>query len=155
MINFNNLPENDNIHELIEATFDTNLPISGDWGYSESRATIVTSLAVGMSALVLEHTLASIRAHLEMNITLDKEYRYGVINVNEKTREQVKKEGLVFDKVTYEVTAIKEDLYGAFIKEYKEGYEDESLDLNDHFRRREEATLTREVVHYFEVGSIN
>jgi hypothetical protein len=48
---------------------------------------------------------------------------------------------------------MKEDLYKTFIKEYKEGYEN-GLDLSEHFKRREEATLTREVVYYFEVGNI-
>ncbi len=154
MTTFNTLTENTNIQELIKTTFDADLPVSGDWGYSKDRASIINALPQGMPILQLEHTITSIRAHLEMNITQEKENRFGGINANEKTREVMRIESAVFDKVTYEITAIKEDLYNAFIKEYKEGYEKETLDLNDHFKRRKEATLIRETVHYFEVSNI-
>ena len=154
MTTFNTLQENTNIHDLIKTTFEVDLPISGDWGYSKEKATIIEALPQGMPILQLEHTLTTIRAHLEMNITQEKENRYGGINANEKAREVMKVDSAVFEKVTYEITAIKEDLYNAFIKEYKEGYDNESLDLNDHFKRRKEATLTREVIHYFEVSNI-
>ena len=154
MTTFNTLQENTNIQELIKETFDADLPLSGDWGYSKDRATIINALPPGMPILQLEHTITSIRAHLEMNIMQEKENRYGGINANEKVREVISTDTTVFDKVTYEVTAMKEDLYNAFIKEYKAGYDNESLDLNDHFKRRKEATLTREVIHYFEVSGI-
>jgi len=49
---------------------------------------------------------------------------------------------------------MKEDLYTAFIKEYKEGYGKENFDLIEHFKKRKEATLTREVTHYFKVNSV-
>jgi hypothetical protein len=89
-----------------------------------------------------------------MNITQEQVNRYGAINANEKSREESKSEDGIFNKVTYTITAMQEDLYNAFIKEYKEGYGKEDFDLNDHFKRREEATLTREVVHYFEVSTV-
>jgi len=151
---FNTLKENTNIQELIKETFDADLPLSGDWGYSKEKASIIESLPQGMPLPQMEHTLTTIRAHLEMNITQEKENRYGGINANEKAREVISSGSTIFEKVTYEITAIKEDLYNAFIKEYKEGYENEMLDLNDHFKRRKEATITREVVHYFEVSNI-
>jgi len=154
MTTFNTLQENTNIQELIKTTFDADLPISGDWGYSKEKASIIEALPQGMPLPQLEHTFTSIRAHLEMNITQEKENRYGGINANERAREVISSDTAVFDKVTYEITAIKEELYNAFIKEYKEGYDNEALDLNDHFKRRKEATLTREIVHYFEVSNI-
>lgn len=153
MTTFPTLQENRNIQELIKTTFDADLPISGDWGYSQERATIIHTLPQGMTLLQLEHTFATIRAHLEMNITLEKENRYGGINTNEVSREVINNDLGTFNKVIYKITAIKEDLYNAFIKEYKEGYDNESLDLADHFQRRKEATLTREAIHYFEVSS--
>ena len=154
MTTFNPLPENTNIQKLIKETFDADLPLSGDWGYSKEKASILDSLPQGMPLSQLEHTLTTIRTHLEMNITQEEENRYGAINANEKAREQISHNSTIFDKVTYEITAIKEDFYNAFIKEYKAGYENKTLDLNDHFKRRKEATLTREVVHYFEVSNI-
>jgi len=154
MTNFKKLQENGNIRELIKSTFDADLPLAGSWGYTQEKATIIEALPEGMPLLQLEHMLTSIRAHLEMNITQEQENRYGAINANEKAREEIKSEEDIFDKVTYEITAMKEDLYHVFIKEYKEGYGKEDFDLNDHFKRREEVTLTREVVHYFEVSAL-
>ncbi|BAF71019.1 hypothetical protein [Sulfurovum sp. NBC37-1] len=154
MTTFKKVQKTADIRELIRSTFDVDLPLTGSWGYTEEEATIVEALPEGMPLLQLEHVFASIRAHLEMNITQEPENRYGGINLHEKEREQSKKEKSIFDKVTYEITAIKEDLYNAFIKEYKEGYGKEGFDLNDHFKRRKEATLTREVTHYFEVSAL-
>ncbi len=154
MTPFNPLQENTNIQELIKKTFDADLPLSGDWGYSKEKASIIAALPQGMPLPQLEHMITSIRAHLEMNITQEEENRYGAINANEISREESQSNGRIYAKVTYEVTAIKEDLFKQFIQEYKEGYEKEGFDLNEHFKRRKEATLTREVVHYFEVSNI-
>ncbi len=154
MTTFKQLQENLNIHELIKSTFDVDLALAGNWGYTKENATIIEALSENMTLLQLEHMITSIRAHLEMNITQEQENRYGAINANERAREEERSEEGVFNKVTYEITAIKEDLYNAFIKEYKEGYGKEDFDIKNHFIRRKEATLTREVIHYFEVGCI-
>lgn len=153
MINFNRLTEPENIQELISSTFQIDFPIAGAWGYDETTVTIVNELPKNMPLLQLQHTITSIRAHLEMNITQEEGNRYGGINANEKSRELITREETQYDKVNYEITAIKEELYNAFIKEYKEGYEQEGFDLSEHFKKRKEATLVREVIHYFEVSS--
>jgi hypothetical protein len=87
------------------------------------------------------------RAYLEMNMTLEEDERYGAINLNELSREPIG--GL--EKVVYEVSAMKELEYKAFIAEYKENLEKSDFDMNDHFARRKEATLKREVLHWFKV----
>ena len=46
---------------------------------------------------------------------------------------------------------MREDDYTSFINEYKEESETKGFDMADHFKRRKEATLTREVTHWFEV----
>ncbi|HIP51557.1 MAG TPA: hypothetical protein EYG94_05640 [Campylobacterales bacterium] len=153
MTTFNKLIEQTDIQEFIKTTFDVDFPLSGHWGYEQNKATVIAALPKDMPLKQLQHTLTTIRAHLEMNITQEKENRYGGINANEKSREVISIDNKVYDKVNYEITAIKEDLYNAFIKEYKAGYESEALDLNEHFKRRKEATLIREVVHYFEVSA--
>lgn len=154
MATFNTLQENNNIQELIKSTFDTDLPIAGAWGYTKENPTIIEATPEGMPLAQLQHMLTTIRAHLEMNITQKQENRYGGINANEKARETISKDTVVFDKVTYEITGIKEDLYNVFIKEYKEGYGKEDFDMNEHFKRRKDATLIREVVYYFEVSAL-
>ena len=154
MTTFKKLKENSSIQELIKSTFDVDLALTGNWGYTKEKASIIEALPEGMPLSQLEHMISTIRAHLEMNITQEKENRYGGINANERAREESRREEGIFNKVTYEITAMKEDLYTAFIKEYKEGYGKEDFDLSEHFKRRQEATLTREVVHYFEVSSV-
>lgn len=154
MTTFQNIKNNKGIKQTIDSTFDVDLALDGDWGYTKEQATIIKTLNPGMSLAQLEHMIVTMRAHLEMNITQEETNRYGGINANERARELISSDTATFDKVTYEITGIKEDLYHAFIKEYKVGYETEELDLNDHFKRRKEATLTREVMHYFEVSNI-
>jgi hypothetical protein len=154
MRQFNKLQPNENIQLLIKTTFDANLPIAGGWGYELEDASSIKALPNGMTLPQLQHMLTSIRAHLEMNITQEKENRYSGINANEKEREELKIENALFNKVTYEVTAMHEELYNKFIKEYKEGYGKETFDINDHFKRRKEATISRNITHYFEVTSL-
>jgi len=154
MTTFKTLQENTNIRDLIKTTFDADLALAGGWGYTKETATVIEALPEGMSLSQLEHMVTTIRAHLEMNITQEKEERYGAINANEREREESSSGEGIFNTITYEVTGIKEERFNAFIKEYKEGYGKEDFDLNAHFKRRLEATLTREVVHYFEVSAL-
>ena len=155
MTTFPLLKNDTNIQDLIKTTFDADLPLSGDWGYSANRASIIESLPESMTLAQMQHMIITIRIHLEMNITQEEANRYAGINANEKSREFINHNNKnMYDKVSYEITAIRENLYHDFIKEYKAGYDNESLDLNAHFNRRKEATLTREVVHYFEVSCI-
>jgi len=151
MITFEKLPETLDIRELIKTTFETDLELAGGWGYTKDDATIIEAIPPNMTLNQLEHMVTSIRAHLEMNITQEKENRYGAINANERAREESGSSDAIFNRVTYEITGIKEDIYNAFSKEYKEGYGKEEFDLNVHFRNRKEATLTREIVHFFKI----
>jgi len=154
MTTFNKLPQDNNIQELIKSTFDTDLSLAGNWGYIQEDATIIEALPKGMSLNQLEHMITSIRAHIEMNLTQTNENRYAGINVNEKNREIIQTEKGTFDKVSYQITAMKETIYTTFIQEYKKGYGKEDFDLNLHFKKREEATLIREIIHYFEISQL-
>ncbi len=153
MTDFQNLEKPKNISQSIHDLFDMELTIEGAWGYTQEEATLIKAIANNMPRNQLQHMLITMRSHLEMNITRKEEERYGAINTNEVARESITKDTHLYDKVTYKITAMKEDLYNAFIKEYKEGYEN-GLDLSEHFKRREEATLVREVVYYFEVSDL-
>jgi len=79
---------------------------------------------------------------------LEAEERYAAINLNELHREV---EG-AYEKVSYEISAMREVEYNVFIKEYKENLEKKEFDINDHFAKRKEATLKREVVYWFKMG---
>ena len=46
---------------------------------------------------------------------------------------------------------MKERDYKIFIAEYKEKNGEADFDMSQHFQRRKEATLTREVIYWFEV----
>lgn len=152
MSQFKQIQNDDPIQEVIRSAFNADFAVSGGWGYSQALATVIHATDVPPSQF--EHVLASMRAYLEMNMTLPKEERFGSINLNEIRREQTAQNGLLFDKVTYEITAIKEDLYTNFINQYKEGYGKEGFDMTEHFNQRKKATLLRTVQHWFEVSQI-
>ena len=152
---FNELPPQDNLQAYIKAAFNMEFPLSGDWGYTQAQATVIESLPEGISLNQLEHTLAMMKAQLEMSLTQEENNRYSGINVNEKKRESIMIGTDMFEKVTYEVAGMKEEDYSTFVQEYKDGYESNELDLSDHFKRRKEATLIREVYHYFEVSKVS
>ncbi|HIC44336.1 MAG TPA: hypothetical protein EYO73_08660 [Sulfurimonas sp.] len=141
---FKEILPGDDIKEVIKAAFDADLDVKGEWGYSKELASIIQD---DEHIKEIEHTLATMRAYIEMNMTLEKVERYGSINLNEKDRV---KDGS-FHKVTYEISAMKEDEYAGFIDEYKKGHSKPEFDISDHFKRRKESTLIREVTHWFDV----
>ncbi|MCB4747309.1 MAG: hypothetical protein LGB54_01750 [Sulfurovum sp.] len=154
MPTFKQFSSKEPISSLIKATFDIDLPVSGRWGYTQALATIINTGLENTPLHQLQHMIASMRTYLEMNITLPKEERYSSINLNEKKREIWQKEKKTYHKVTYEISAIKEDIYATFIDEYKEGYGEESFDIVSHFQQRKEMTLIRIKPHWFEVSHI-
>jgi hypothetical protein len=147
MIKFPPISAKDPIKEVIKRAFDTELPLSGGWGYSHEEATIIE--ASDISLLQTEHVIASMRAYLEMNLTQESENRYGNINLKELSRERVEIDGKNYDKVDYEVSAMLEATYNQFIQEYKEGYGKEGFNMSLHFQRRKEETLCQEVTYWF------
>jgi hypothetical protein len=151
---FQNIPSDEPIHKIIKAAFDTDLPLEGGWGYTQALATVIAANPESIPLSQLEHMIASMRAYLEMNMTLPEKERYGSINLNEITRETIKNREQLFHKVSYEISAMRENAYAAFIEEYKEGYGKEGFDMENHFTRRKEATLTRIETHWFEVSQV-
>ena len=85
-------------------------------------------------------------------MTREKEDRYGRINLKEKDRVEVKDGNKLFHKVTYEISAMKENVYADVINEYKEGQSKPDFDIRDHFKRRKDETLLREVIYWFEIA---
>jgi len=146
---FEPLKSDNDLKEILKSAFDANLDISGSWGYTQVLSTIIHSTDNTLPQF--EHMFASMRAYVEMNMTQDISSRYGSINLNEIKRERLTVDTLIYDKVIYKVTAIKESIYNTFITEYKEGYGQEDFDITAHFKRREEATLSRDVTHWFEI----
>ena len=55
MIHFTALQKNKDIQALIKSTFDTDLALSGGWGYTPEEATIINALPEGMTLPQLEH----------------------------------------------------------------------------------------------------
>ncbi len=147
---FTKLSSEDDLKKIIKTAFDTELPINGAWGYTQSLATIILPSDIPITQL--EHMFASMRAYVEMNMTQNEENRYASINLNEISREEKNLGNEIYHKVHYEITAIKESLYRAFIKEYKYNYGQEEFDLNAHFKKRKESTLHREVIHWFKLN---
>lgn len=144
MENFKQIGSDDEIKKVIKAAFDSELDVRGAWGYTEAEATIIKRSKESKN---MQHTLASMRAYLEMNMTLGEDERYGSININEKSR---KSRGDL-EEITYEISAMKEKDYAAFINEYKKEYGKSSFNMSEHFQKRKDATLIREVKHFFKL----
>ena len=149
---FKKIPSDDDIQLVIKSSFSADLNIAGGWGYDQESAIIL--LESDYPTKQLEHTLASMRAHLEMNMTLPKEERYGAINVNELKREKFKQDITKYDIITFKISAILEETYNEFIQEYKAGQDTVDFDVEDHFKRRKEATLIREETMWFNTSKL-
>ncbi len=149
MLKFEQLKSDNDLKEVIKAAFDADLAVTGAWGYTQELATIIESTDLPLKQL--EHMIASMRTYIEMSMTLPEAERFGSINLNELSREQKRVGNLIYDKVTYEITAIKEETYTAFINEYKEGLGTEEFDITEHFNQRKKATITRSEDYWFEV----
>jgi len=152
MATFDRFVSDTDIKEIIASVFEISLPVSGGWGYSKDTAIEIGDTDLPLAQL--EHTLASMRTHLEMNITRPKEERYGSINLNETAREEMKEDSVKYHKVSYRITAMKESEYNAFVDEYKEGYGKEDFDMADHFERRKQATLIRTETCWFRIATL-
>jgi len=148
MSDFQPITSTDPIAQIIKSAFDMETELSGGWGYTQEDATVIHSTN-DIPLEQFQHTLATMRAYIEMNMTLPAERRYGSINPSEVQREVLTVDGESYEKVTYLVSGMREDLYAAFINEYKKGYGTPDFDMSDHFERRKEATLTRQVEHWF------
>lgn len=149
---FHEIRSGDNIKEVIKSAFDLDLDVSGEWGYDQNRALIIHSFDGDIKQL--EHTLASIRAYIEMNMSLPEERRHGGINVNEIGRKTIRKNNKIYDKIIYEVSGMPEKRYAEFIEEYKKMYELPDFDIEDHFRRRRENTVILNSVFWFDISNI-
>ena len=147
MKQFKEITVKEDLQNFIKVVFNTDLKVSGAWGYSKTLATVIEQGNKG-SVAQTEFTLATMRAYLEMNMTLEEDERYGGIKLNELSRVT---EG-EYEKVIYEVSAMRELEYKVFIAEYKENSENPNFDMMGHFNRRKEATLKREVSYWFKVA---
>ncbi len=150
---FRQIPATTPVGEVIRSAFDTDLPVEGGWGYTtEAPLKLLPPLPAPLQQI--EYTLASMRTHIEMQMTLPEEQRYGGINLNETARETRTIEGRSCDIVTYEVTAMRESDYARFIEEYKEGYGKDGFDITAHFEARKAATLHREITLCFDIADL-
>lgn len=123
------------------------LDISGGWGYDMHQPIVLREQTLPHKQL--QHTLASMRVQLEMSMTQPTTHRYGGINLSETGRESLKKHHILYEKVTYHVTAMKESDYSYFIDAYKKGYGTETFDIEAHFDARKKATLHRDIIVWF------
>ncbi len=146
---FKQIESVDDISGLILEVFDVKLDISGGWGYDYKSPVVVNSLDIPIDQFL--NLFASLRANIEMNMTLEEDDRYGGINVHFLDGEQFSIENKTYDHVRFEVTAMKEKEYAKVIQEYKDNYgKNRDFDMNKHFKKREELTIKLIVDFWFE-----
>lgn len=138
-IKFEKLPPVDDIAGVLEDIFSVKLDVTGSWGYDNNSALEVNSLDIPIDQFL--HTFASMRANIEMNLTLDEQNRYAGINVTQVESKEFEIENKKYDLVTFKISAIKEKEYNDFIQEYKDNYGKEDFDLKKHFDNRAKATI--------------
>lgn len=138
-IKFETLPPVDDISGVIEDIFGVKLDISGGWGYDNNSALEVKNLKIPQEQFF--QMFSSMRANIEMNLTLEDDSRYGGINVTQLEHKEFSIENQNYDVVTFKITAMKEKDYNHYIKEYKENYGSCKFDLDKHFKGRQEATI--------------
>ena len=148
-IKFQKIKTDNDLKQVIKVAFGVDLNVDGGWGYNREDALILKESSIPLAQL--QHTLSSMRAHLEMSMTLPKERRYGAINVNEIKKEEKELNIRKYDIITFEISGMLEDIYANFIDEYKAGQSSENFDFEDHFSRRKKKTLVREEVFWFDV----
>lgn len=147
-INFKRVDEVDDISGVIKDVFGVSLDISGGWGYDHRNAIIVNSLELPINEFL--NMFAIIRANIEMNLTLDENERYSGINVNFIDGQQIEVDNMLYDMITYEITAIKEKDYAFYIQEYKDNYgKNKEFDLEKHFKKRKESTISIKADYWF------
>jgi hypothetical protein len=151
IIKFEKLPEVDDISGVLEDVFGIKLDVTGGWGYNNNTALQVQSLDIPLNQFF--QMFATMRANIEMNLTLDEELRYGGINVTQLDHKEFEIENIKFDVVTFKITGIKEKIYNHFIQEYKDKYGKEDFDLENHFKQREENTIKIESDFWFNFQS--
>ncbi|MBO8086536.1 MAG: hypothetical protein J7D61_10910 [Marichromatium sp.] len=135
--------------EVIQDVFGVKLDISGGWGYDHKKPVIVNNLDIPIDQFLT--LFATIRANIEMNLTLEEHERYGGINVHFLDGEQFTIENKTYDHITFEITAMKEQEYAEVIQEYKDNYgKNANFDLDAHFNKRKELTLKVVADFWFE-----
>ncbi len=146
---FKQIESVDDMSGLILEVFDVKLDISGGWGYDYKSPVVVNSLDIPIDQFL--NLFASLRANIEMNMTLEEDDRYGGINVHFIDGEQFSIENKTYDHVRFEVTAMKEREYAKVIQEYKDNYgKNRDFDMDKHFKKREELTIKLIVDFWFE-----
>ncbi len=147
-IEFKQLDSSDDVQKVISNLFDIQLNTTGGWGYDCNSAIIVEKPDVPYAQFY--HMFATMRANIEMNLTLDEDKRYAGINLTLENIEEIKIDDKTYDVASFKITAINEKIYANFIKEYKDGYGKKEFDLLEHFKQRKENTITRKTTFWFD-----
>ena len=146
-LEFKELEKLDNIHDVIKNLFEIDLDISGGWGYDEQSAVHINNLNMPIEQFM--NLFATLRANIEMNYNLSKDERYGGITLTLQEKNRISMDNKIYTQVTFKISAINENVYAKFIKEYKENYGKKEIDIAEHFRKRKEHTLIRVVDGWF------
>lgn len=144
---FKPLEKVDSTKEVIKDVFGADLDISGGWGYDRESAVVVHSLAMAIDQFL--NLFATVRANIEMNLTMEEDERFGGINVSFENMMEMTVDNRKYDVATFKISGMKEKIYNQFIKEYKEGYGKKEFDMADHFERRKQNTVERIVDFWF------
>lgn len=146
-IEFKPVESVDNLQIFIKDVFDIKLDISGGWGYDNNSAVVVEKLDIPVNQFI--NMFATMRANIEMNLTLEKDERYSGINLTLENSKNIEINHIKYNIVNFKITAINEKEYIDFMKEYKNGYGKVGFNLEQHFQKRKEKTIERYEEYWF------
>lgn len=150
---FNKITSTDSIKDIIKSISDMDLDVEGLWGYDIDSSTVINSCGKFMEK-DFESLLCTLRANIQMNMTLSKEERYVSISVDEISREKITENHKIYDKVTYHISATKELEFKAHIEEYKKNHGDVNFNLAEHFKKRENCKIHIEEIYWFDISNL-
>jgi hypothetical protein len=135
------------------------MPIKGGWGYTKEDAVIidkndpVVDPNIPFVGIRLEYIFAKYRTCLEL-ITYRKENeRFSKIELNLIKQSLIKDESGIYDKLTFEITALHDKDFFELKSEWENNFYLDSFDKAAHFEKRKAKQIHLKRDFWFEISS--
>lgn len=138
------------------------LPIRGGWGYSEADAVIIDRSHPAaanfrpFNGVEVEHIFARLRMYEELiGCRPERKQHAGTQIKLKKQSLRGDEDGKKYDVMEFDITALPLEVWEALKAEWEgpRGFRSPDFDQEDHFRRRDEATVHYVGEYWFEISS--
>jgi len=150
--------------EVLAACFKSlngGLPIHGGWGYTQNDACIVNrddplvNKEMPFDGVGIEYSFVQKRTYIEMIILRPEGEKFSGIEWKLLSQNVVSESGQIFDRMVFEINALKDDDWEELKKEYEGeyGYGHPDFDLVLHNKKRSEKTNSFVKEFWFDITS--